>query len=225
MNDLRDNLDALRRNSRRAALISLLGGMLVLATLLGSAWQVAHLRSRRASLKAEVAELEKAKERLKDAVLAEQDRRDLALAQLAQGQAQAAEDILEEPLAASKTPELTASEQARTSVPRIYFQLRAAEQAKGYEACVASLTGRGYRVPAYEMVANGPRRSELRYFHADEEDLAKSVAGAVETCLGTDLIVNFVGRYGNVKPRHLEIWLAAPEPDGRSSAGAGRGAR
>ncbi len=213
--DLRfDQFQYLQRNSRRAAVISLVGGLIVLLWL---GLSVLGLQQSRAALASEIATLDTTKKDLDRQIAqrralamelnAQIDDVGLAQAKLAQDQPEAAVAILE---AISSKPPVSAGARPvvdRANVARVYFQIRARAQAMQYQTCVSPLTAAGYRVPDYEVVDQGPRRAELRYFHPEEEDRAKALQQTLQTCLRMPVALVRL-TLNDVNPLHFEVWLA-----------------
>ncbi|WP_430418672.1 hypothetical protein [Phenylobacterium sp.] len=192
---------AIRRNSRRAALLSLVGGAVILAAFAGSALQLQNLAKAEAEQAARVGALRKEEAQLlasiaaqKRALLEEKAVTKQAYEEIAKGDTRGAQQTL--------------AEAQRVSTPRVYFQVRSAGQAEVYRRCASVLRAGGARVPPYEVVQRGPAQNEVRYFHQDEATEAEQLAQTVRACLGGPVRLSYVGAYANVNALHFEVWLA-----------------
>ncbi len=210
-----EGLQLLTKNSRRAALISLAGGVIILIGLAGSAWKVAELQKREASIQANVNRLNGETARLTAVKRGLLDDIEKAKSASAQANIQIAEGRLQEAQATLKAsvdapiPSVSAAEQARVSVGRIYFQVRSDAQADLFRRCVPDLLAAGYRVPAADHVKIGPKRTELRYFHPEDKDAAVKLRGQLQTCLGQPVALSNPS-YKGINPLHFEVWLGPP---------------
>ena len=198
----------LKRISRFAGPVSLVGAAVALAAMGVSAWQVADLQTRVNDLHVEEKAATARIQNLRGGVQAEEDKRELAFAQLLQDNTAAAEQILGSPVIPIAVA--AAPDSARTDTPRVYFQIYSRDQSGLYQRCAGALRDMGYRVPHYELVSRGPVQTQVRYFHAGEKAQAEALAGATQKCLGGAVTVVFLGRYKGLNPKHFEVWLAPP---------------
>lgn len=208
-------LAALAKNTRSAAAYSVLGGVIVLAALAGSAWQVADLQKQRGALETDIAnrrteivELEKKKVALLRDNLALREANTQADRQLKLGKITQAQATLQASVAAP-IPSVSAAELARVSVGRIYFQVRSDAQRDLFKRCAPILVSAGYKVPGAERVKDGPRRTELRYFHPEEEPAAQKLQGELQGCLGQPVALS-PAKYPGINPLHFEVWMGPP---------------
>jgi cell division protein FtsB len=213
-------LAILQARSRRAAMITLIGGLLVLGAIAFSAWQLRSLSIRKNRLQAEYAaaqadlsKLKQTRSALQADIRAGQDTLARIRLQLATDNVAGAKRTLA--VAAVATP-------AATTVRRVFFQLRGTDQRPLYERCRQALGGRGYRVPGFELVPDrGPPTLNVRYFKATERDEALQVASLVAACAGGRATTTLIGGY-DVKPNQYEVWFppiaakAAPDAVARS---------
>lgn len=198
-------LAILQARSRHAAVITLIGGLLVLGAIAFSAWQLRSLSIRKNRLQAEYAaaqadlrKLEQARAALQADIRAGQDTLARIRLQLATDNVAGAKQTLA--VAAVATP-------AATTVRRVFFQLRGTDQRPLYERCRLALGGQGYRVPGFEMVPDrGPPTLNVRYFRAAERDEALRVASLVAACAGGRATTTLIGGY-DVKPNQYEVWF------------------
>ncbi|NTX16785.1 hypothetical protein HUA76_39025 [Myxococcus sp. CA056] len=81
-----------------------------------------------------------------------------------------------------------------------------------------SLDGEGYGVPSPEILTEGASSTgDVRYFHADDKQLADKVGALVQQVLGEKgvalrgnvRVIGLQGKYGNMPRRVLEVWLPA----------------
>jgi hypothetical protein len=210
-----DALKALARSSRRAAVYSVVGGVIVVAALVGSAWQVAHLQTQRGALKTEIVQLEKKKTELQKTrddllrdILALREANTQASRQIKRGETVQAQATLQASVAAP-IPSVSAAEVARVSVGRIYFQVRSDAQYAQFKTCAPALVSAGYKVPGAERMTIGPKRTELRYFHAEEQAVAQKLQGELQTCLGQSVALSYA-KYPGINPLHFEVWMGPP---------------
>lgn len=208
-------LAALAKNTRSAAVYSVLGGIIVLAALAGSAWQVADLQKQRGVLETDIekrrtkiSELQKTEQALLDRIEALKSANVLANQQIGRKEFTDAQATLKASVE-TPAPLVSAAEQARVSVGRIYFQARSEAQVALYKRCAPVLVTAGYRVPGVQRVTIGPRRTELRYFHAEEEAAAQKLKGELESCLGQPVALSRP-TYSGINPLHFEVWMGPP---------------
>jgi hypothetical protein len=208
-------LKTLAQNSRRAAIGSLVGGVIVVAALIGSAWQVAQLQTLRGDLEAdidkhqtEIVQLEKKKDALLRDILALREANTQASRQIKRGETVQAQATLQASVAAP-IPSVSPAELARVSVGRIYFQVRSDAQYAQFKTCAPALVSAGYKVPGAERMTIGPKRTELRYFHAEEQAVAQKLQGELQTCLGQSVALSYA-KYPGINPLHFEVWMGPP---------------
>ncbi len=68
----------------------------------------------------------------------------------------------------------------------------------------------GVNVPGVQLVSNGPKHSELRYFSALDRDEANAIADALKSSV-SDIQASYVAGYENsamIRPHHYELWLS-----------------
>lgn len=95
------------------------------------------------------------------------------------------------------------------ATPRIYIHIRSANQGPIANQLASQFTAKGYSVPKAEiLVDKGPVRSEIRYFHQNEEERKEAAELAREVSGGAG--VRYIPGFENsplVKPRQFELWL------------------
>lgn len=99
--------------------------------------------------------------------------------------------------------------------PRVYIHIQDVEQRKGAERIRERLQSSGFVVPGIQNV--GQRnlgRTDVRFFKNNEEEsgLSQRVKQVLQQLGVADVAVRFIPGYEdskNMRPRHLEIWLAA----------------
>lgn len=238
-------LEQLGRRSRQAAVISLVGFLLVIAAIGYSIWQIDRLEDRKRELNAEAVALDAQVKALNKDIEAKRVTLDRISRQIASGDVTAVEKTLVQQAAAPPAPVIAVpraagpKEGARPGAAaivvaaapavaekRVYFQIRSRDQTKQYQACGAILRNAGYRVPQAEYVPDrGPARAEVRYFRDEEGDEARRVAKQLAGCLGGEVAVNLIGGYRDsplVKPMQFEVWFAPARAPSRAAAAAVR---
>jgi hypothetical protein len=94
--------------------------------------------------------------------------------------------------------------------PRIYIQVRSKEQLDIAHALAQNFKAKGYAVPKAEILVNqGPKKTEVRYFHRTNEE--KEEATRIAGDIGPEVTAQFIPGSENsplVKPRQYEVWLA-----------------
>lgn len=208
-------LTALAKNSKRAAFYSIIGGAIVLAALVGSAWQVTHLQKQRGALekdiekrRTEIVQLQKTKDDLLGDIVDIKAASTRANLQIERGEITQAQATLQASVAAP-IPSVSAAEVARVSVGRIYFQVRSDAQYAQFKTCAPVLVSAGYKVPGAERVDIGPKRTELRYFHTEEQAAAQKLQGELQACLGQPVALSYA-KYPGINPLHFEVWMGPP---------------
>ncbi|HEX2817048.1 MAG TPA: hypothetical protein VHN39_11670 [Phenylobacterium sp.] len=205
-------LASLGRRSRLGGVLSLVGVVMVFATLGIGLLQVRDLESHKAQLSKDIDDLGRQKAALSGEVQTlrakNEDQQDLignAQLKIAAGETPAAAKIL------SNAPAPAAI------VKRVYFQARSPDQTPIFQRCARVLLAKGYRVPRLQMVPNtGPQQASIRYFHDGEADEASQLANDLGACAGTDFKVTRIGGYeqsANVKPNQFEVWFSADLTD------------
>lgn len=222
-------IEHLGRRSKQAAIISLVGFLLVLAAIGFSIWQIGQLQARKDALATESAALEARVATLDKDIQAKRETLDRISRQVAAGDVKAVEKTLVQQAAQPASVPVTrapagaaAGDDALIAAAppaaerRVYFQIRSRDQTRQYQACGAILRKAGYRVPLAEYVPDrGPPKAEVRYFREEEASEAKAVAGLLRGCLRSDVQLNLIGGYRDsplVKPMQFEVWFA---PAGR----------
>jgi hypothetical protein len=218
-------VEQLGRRSRTAAVISLVGFLLVLAAIGFSIWQISELEARKKTLDAETKALEARVAVLNKDIAAKRETLDKISRQVASGDVAAVEKTLVQQAAAPSTPRATPSAPAGAkenaivvaAAPvryerRVYFQIRTREQTGRYRACARMLAADGWKVPPVEYVPDrGPATNQVRYFRAEEADQAQALALSLGKCVGGRVAVILVGGYRDsplVKPQQFEVWFA-----------------
>lgn len=220
------HIEQLGRRSRQAAIISLVGVLLVLATIGYSIWQIGRLEERKATLTLQKETLQRTNDQLDKDIQAKRETLDRISRQIASGDVKAAEKTLVQQAAAPPTPVIARPAQGArpgaaavvvASAPpiaekRVYFQIRSRDQTRQYQACGRVLRDAGYKVPLPEYVPDrGPPRIEVRYFREEEAAEAKAVAGLLGKCVRGAVQLNLIGGYRDsplVKPMQFEVWFA-----------------
>lgn len=214
------HIEHLGRRSRQAAVISLIGFLLVIAAIGFSIWQIGKLEARKDALAAQTAELETTVAKLDKDIQAKRETLDRISRQVASGDVKAVERTLVQQAAApavvAAAPGKPAGETAAPTAPRlekrVYFQIRSRDQTRQYQACGRVLRDAGYRVPLPEYVPDrGPPKIEVRYFREEETAEAKTVVMLLGKCVRGPVQLNLIGGYRDsplVKPMQFEVWFA-----------------
>lgn len=220
MSDTALQVEQLGRRSRTAAIISLVGFLLVLAAIGFSIWQIGELEARKRTLDAETKALEARVAVLNKDIAAKRETLDRISRQVAAGDVAAVEKTLVQQATASAlvplipigAPKTDAPRAAATDLRRVYFQIRSREQRARYRACARMLVADGWKVPPVELVPDrGPSVNQVRYFRADEADQAQALALSLGKCVNGRASVILVGGYKEsplVKPQQFEVWFA-----------------
>jgi septal ring factor EnvC (AmiA/AmiB activator) len=203
-------IEELGRSSRRAAVASLLGVVIVLASLAYSGWMLHGLQEK----------VEKADEQLKSK---QQQIQDLdADIKVKQMQAQVLQRTLLR--AGSASPESGAQVQQALSaeiesqpetakfLPRVWLHIREESQRGKASRVADALVAAGFSVPGIELVGKkAPDENQVRYF--EKTDQATNDCKAITDAVG-DLKLTFEKRYiapspnlAPIHPRHYEIWF------------------
>lgn len=107
----------------------------------------------------------------------------------------------------------TVAPRAAVVVPRVYIHIVREAQREQARRMARVLQERGYVVPGIERRDEGPRSTELRYFHSDESAEARNIVRALEGANLATLPARFFrGFEGRVRPRHYEIWFGVTVP-------------
>lgn len=96
--------------------------------------------------------------------------------------------------------------------PRVYVHIAKEEQREAANGIADALKATAVAVPGVELKGMGPKVTELRYFKQAERDEAEHIAATIRT-LRPDAVARYVGGYENsndIRPRHFELWMAAP---------------
>ena len=95
--------------------------------------------------------------------------------------------------------------------PRIYVHVRSPAQLEAAQHLAAKLKGHGYVFPKAEVVvAQGPQRTQVRYFRPTDAAGATKIAALLQQWQRIDATTRYIRGYENsswVKPGHYEIWL------------------
>lgn len=93
--------------------------------------------------------------------------------------------------------------------PSVHIHIRSESQSDTARAYAAQLRRMGANVSDVEIiVADGPRRTQLRYFHAQDRAEAAALARSLST--GSEVqLLDLSREYGSSVPvHHYELWLA-----------------
>jgi hypothetical protein len=203
-------IEELGRSSRRAGVASLLGVLIVLASLGYSAWKLQALQG-----KVDAADQE-LKSKQQQIVGLDAD------IKVKQMQAQALQRTLLR--AGSASPESGAQVQQALSaeidsqpetakfLPRVWLHIREESQRAKAKPVADALVAAGFSVPGIELVGKkAPDENQVRYF--EKSDQATSDCKAIEDAVGK-LNLAFEKRYiapspnlAPIHPRHYEIWF------------------
>lgn len=186
------SLGAIKRRSRVSALISGVGALLVFTGIGVSIYQVRGLRQ-------EVSSLEVTKARLTHQI--EEQNKAMGALGLQPGQGSS---VLES--------KLNTYFNLKTTMPRVFFQIRGEIQKPVFHRCEVHLERLGYKVPAPEVVPiSGPRIADVRYFKRADYSAAKSLALALHTCIPEEIDVKYMPGYersSKISDLHFEVFLA-----------------
>jgi hypothetical protein len=203
-------IEELGRSSRRAAVASLLGVLIVLASLAYSGWKLHALQGK----------VETADQELKSK---QQQIQDLdADIKVKQMQAQALQRTLLR--AGSASPESGAQVQQALSaeiesrpetakfLPRVWLHIREESQRAKAKPVAEALVAAGFSVPGIEFVGKkAPDKNQVRYF--EKTDQATSDCKAITDTVAK-LNLTFERQYiapsadlVPIQPRHYEIWF------------------
>ena len=96
--------------------------------------------------------------------------------------------------------------------PRVYVHVRDREQENNARERLGTLsTGTRFVVPGIEVLAQGPNRTEVRYFRRSEESGAAEIVAHLERAGITNVRSTFVAGYEEstrIRPGHYEVWFA-----------------
>ena len=94
--------------------------------------------------------------------------------------------------------------------PQVYLHIRDPSQSGTASEYAAILRDAGAYVSDVEiMVADGPRRNQLRYFHREDRPEAVALARKLSAGVGAVQLLDLSKEYGNSVPmRRYELWLA-----------------
>jgi len=231
---------SLARTSRRGALISLAGFVIVLVALLGGGAalrkvqaQLSSLEVQRSSLEqaietkrakitelnrdterlqAETEQLTKARDNARQELASKDDTLDRVALQLAANSPATAREVL----AQQKSTDTHTHQ-------RLFIEIRSKDQVPLYERC-AELLRPDVEVPPWELVTTGPASAQMRYFHAEDKDEAEKIASKVEGVIGYQPKTLLVRGYDLVPRLHLELWFSPKETTTEAAEGDKRGA-
>ena len=214
--------ERLAHKSRNAAIISLAGFLIVLASIGYSFWTIHQLEGRKAELQSEIhttrAELENLRSEIgkltETRTKLQNDIQQMQITfnriglQLATGNVGAAKQVL-----ATQSTMDTASKELP---PLVYIQLRSEAQRDLYAKCAGSLKEAGFRVPNAEILPDkGPQRTEVRYFREAEISEAEKIAEIIRKWPVGEVKSVYVRGYETsklVKPHQFEVWFAPKVP-------------
>ncbi len=98
---------------------------------------------------------------------------------------------------------------AREIPPRVYFHIREESQRDPARAVADFLARYAYTVPGIQKVAQGPAKTELRYFRRTEKEEAESIVVVLKE-LGIPAEIRYFPGYEgstSIRPRHYELWF------------------
>ena len=200
------SIDGVAKSSRRAAMVSLIGAIVVIVSLVYAFQQLISLERTIEFKKHELIDIEKRKQDLlRENELLEQQGKLLRSAVETASERNPA--LIKESLdsAAQSYPE------AARSVPRVYVHISRKNQLERAQVIQNHLRNAGLVVPGIEYVgANSPKVSQLRYFHQTDEEKAQAhaIASKLEK-LALKLEVIPIKGYEKSGPGSFEIWLSA----------------
>jgi hypothetical protein len=181
---LSPNLEYIRRSSRRAALVTLVSGLVLVTSLVFSWSQIRSLDQKLEIKRSEIGELDKV---------------------ITQKQSKIKE-LNNELRLISKT---TAPETTKTLPARVYIHIADEKQRKMAEAAAAQLRATGYIVPGIEYVGHvGPTPTQVRYFRRNDEQgtALKGILTALQE-RGIEASPQYISGYSTIGLGHFELWF------------------
>lgn len=198
------SIDGLAKASRRAALMSLAGAIIVIASL---AYAFQHLIALERAIEEKKHELVSLKNRKQDLIKENEalEQRNALLRTALETAGGRNPSLMKQALdsAAQSYP------QAARLVPRVYLHIARQNQRERAQAIQVQLRDAGLVVPGIEYVgAQSPKVSQLRYFHEsdEEEKQVQALASKLET-QGVKLQLIRIKGYDDIAPGSYEIWL------------------
>ena len=92
---------------------------------------------------------------------------------------------------------------------RVYLHVRNDEQKQKATEISNILSRGGFSVPGIQVLSEGPKTTELRYFRKREEEYAKAALDLVKE--NVEIKLTYVPGYEastGIRDRHFEIWFA-----------------
>lgn len=116
------------------------------------------------------------------------------------------------PAQVQKTLNESVSSNAETAaLPRVFIHIRSESQRSAAQKVTSTLRQQGYQVPGIQiLVKTGPDKTQVRYFHSEEEVEAQKVldllaASGVTNAAKTPTLIP---GYPDIRRRQYEIWFA-----------------
>ena len=196
--------DDVRKSARTAALTTLISGIVVLASLFYSAFQIhsldAKLTEGTVRLNQLKAEIEPRQQRVKDLELQER-----ALNAKLQG----LNDVIAQ-IPSDQFRKAADSTQPTAKLPvRVYVHIASEKQRAAAENAASKLRDAGYVVPGIEYVgAKAPKPTQVRFFHRTDEqepDLPRIIRTLHDA--GIEAHGQYTALPGTVRPHQFELWF------------------
>jgi len=136
---------------------------------------------------------------------------------LAEKQRQLALQYFDVGLATEQKPTSEIPPDARLE-PRVYIHIRSEDQWPKAKTLGADLVKAKFLMPGIQLVSQGPRVTEMRYFRPEDKDIAEQAAKVVSQGLGSretipDKYIRGFESATNLRPKHLELWFGPGMPD------------
>jgi hypothetical protein len=205
------SIQQLGRSSRRAAVVSFLGVLIVIAALIYSANHLRNLQQQNNKAEAELNDKRTKVESLNKEI--EMKQTQLKILNEAQAQLGASVD----PKLANEADQalqaaILSNAKAGDVLPRVYFHIREERQRENLKPLVDALIAKGFSVPRVIFVGtNAPLETQLRYFQRGEQesqDLTQILAILRDKGLKIeDRYIPPSAELVRIRPRHYEVWL------------------
>jgi hypothetical protein len=221
-----NDIDKLGKKSRQAAILSGLGGLIVLLALIYSAYQLYILEEKKRLIEQELSEKQKIINLKTEEIKALNDefsQKQTELERVCQEliKKQSTLDYVSLQLAIEKTDteNIELAKKALTptekdliqSKARVYIHIRKKLQSEKAKKVGDVLEKNGYLVPKTEILVDmGPKETQVRYFRESEQETASEIVSILNEAGIFPAKTSYISGYENselVKPLQFEIWF------------------